>query len=347
MESMEIKKVLVTGCDGYIGNVLCCELLRQKYKVTGLDTFFYKKGLKKKDKKLGYKIINQDIRKLGLLDLSRYDAIIHLAALSNDPIGELNPRLTEEINYRATIKLAKKAKKQGVRRFLFSSSCSIYGIAKKPIVSELSSVNPLTEYARSKIKAEKELKKLASKDFCVSILRNSTVYGYSQKFRDDLVVNNLVACALTTGEIRIMSDGTPWRPLIDVRDLSNIFIAFLKADIKKINGRIINIGFNKNNYRVKDIVRLIQKELPYCKVVFTGEHGKDSRSYRVNFNKFNKIFSKIKQKWPLHKSIKDLIYNLKRNKYSLVDFSKHRYSRLVVLKELITLNKVDKILYWK
>jgi nucleoside-diphosphate-sugar epimerase len=342
---MEIKKVLVTGSDGYIGSVLCSELLRQKYEVYGLDTLFYKKDIftdnKEKDK-----LFRLDTRKIDDLDLKGFDAIIHLAALSNDPIGQLNAKLTEDINFKATIELAKKAKKQGVKRFLFSSSCSIYGIAKKLVVNEKSKVNPLTEYAKSKIRAEKKLKELANKNFCVGILRNSTVYGFSPKFRDDLVVNNLVACALTTGEIRIMSDGTPWRPLIDVRDLANIFIEFLKVKQTKISGKIINIGFNKNNYQVRDIVEIIKKELPSCKVIFTGEHGKDSRSYKVNFNEFRKLFPKMKQKWPLKKSIVNLILELKKRHYNLSDFKNHKYTRLISLKKLITKKKINKNLFW-
>lgn len=345
MESMEIKKVLVTGSDGYIGSVLCSELLRQKYEVYGLDTLFYKKDIFA-DNKEKNKLFRLDTRKTDTLDLKGFDAIIHLAALSNDPIGQLNAKLTEDINFKATIELAKKAKKQGVKRFLFSSSCSIYGIAKKPVVNEKSKVNPLTEYAKSKIRAEKKLKELANKNFCVGILRNSTVYGFSPKFRDDLVVNNLVACALATGEIRIMSDGSPWRPLIDVRDLSNIFIEFLKTDCKKINGKIFNIGFNENNFQVKDIVFLIKKSLPKCKVIFTGEHGKDSRSYKVNFNKFRKLFPKMKQKWPLKKSIVNLILELKKRHYNLNDFENHKYTRLVSLKKLITKKKINKNLFW-
>ena len=342
MENMEIKKVLVTGSEGYIGSVLVNKLVRQGYKVAGMDTCYYSEVPKNKK----YQFLKHDIRDIDTLDLKRFDTIIHLAALSNDPMGEIDSSLTNDINYTSTVKLAKKAKKQGVKRFLFSSSCSIYGIAKTGGVDETSEVNPLTAYAKSKINSERELKKLASKTFCVGILRNSTVYGYSPRFRDDLVVNNLTASALSTNTIRIMSDGTPWRPLIDVRDLSDIFIEFLKMDSKKISGDIFNIGFNKNNFQVKDIVDLIKKELPQCDIIYTGEHGKDSRSYKVNFNKFRSTFPHTLQKWPMKKSIKDLIKKLKQIKYNKAHFENKTYTRLAGLNKIILQNKINNSLFW-
>lgn len=347
--------VLVTGDRGYIGSVLVSLLLQNGYQVTGLDTEFFSSmggsafGGKTEVSfsKDSYKKITKDIRNVDEKDLENVEAIIHLSALSNDPMGEIDPALTEEINYKASIRLAKIAKEAGIKRFLFSSSCSIYGIAKKGIVDESSDVNPLTAYAKSKIETEKELRKIADDRFCIGILRNSTVYGYSPKFRNDLVVNNLVTTALVFGEIRILSDGTPWRPLIDVRDLSRIFIEFLKVDSKKINGKIINIGFDENNLQVKDIVSIVRKYVPNCKVIYTGEHGKDTRSYKVNFDKFKLLFPQAKQKWPLEKSVADLIMQLKAINYSKEDFVSGKYTRMVVLKNLIDSKKVDSMLYFK
>lgn len=330
---MEIKKILVTGSEGYIGAVLVKKLLSLGYRVTGLDACFYADN-----KKNNYKLIKKDIRNIAKIKLNSYDAVIHLAALSNDPMGQLNPTLTDQINFRATVHLAKHAKKQGIKRFLFSSSCSIYGIGKKEVVDEHSPVNPLTAYARSKIKAEKELIKLANKTFCVGILRNATVYGYSPSFRNDLVANNFVTCGLATGEIRVMSDGTPWRPLIDVRDLADIFTAFLKAPAELINGNIFNIGFNENNFQIKTILEKVKKQVPNCKVVYTGEHGADTRSYKVSFDKFMKAFSHIKQKWPLQKSMKDLIIQLKKIGFSKKDFYTGKYARLEALKHYFVRN---------
>lgn len=339
-------RVLVTGDSGYIGTVLVKKLLKKGFDVVGLDTDFFKDSFVFKNKDREYKRIVKDVRKVRLSDLAGLDAIIHLSALSNDPLGEINPKLTEEINTQASIRLARLARKAGVKRFLFSSSCSIYGIAKNGVVDERSKVNPLTAYARSKIRTENALKKLASPNFLVGLLRNATVYGFSRKFRNDLVVNNLVTSALAFGEIRIASDGTPWRPLVDVRDLSDVFIEFIKTKNKSLNGTVLNIGFNENNFQVKDLVDIIKKHLPSCKVVYTGEHGSDSRSYKVKFDRFKKIFPKVHQKWPLGKSVRDMITNLKKSKFSKKDFESGKYTRLAVLKNLIENKKVDKNLFF-
>ena len=335
-------KVLVTGDRGYIGATLVPFLLEGGYEVVGLDTHFFKKELDPLKEKKSYRKITKDIRDVEEKDLKGINEIIHLSALSNDPMGELNPSLTEEINLKASVKLAKLAKKAGVSRFLFSSSCSIYGIAKSGIVDEKSQVNPLTAYAKSKIDMEDFLKEMADDTFVVGLLRNSTVYGYSPKFRNDLVVNNFVTTALAYNQIRVMSDGTPWRPLIDVRDLSAVFRAFLKADAKKINGKIINVGFNENNFQVKDLLNEVKIQLQDCDVVYTGEHGKDTRSYKVKFDLLNEVFPTIKQQWTMSKSIKDLIKHLRNDKFDKKVFESGKYTRLAVLKELLEKKKVNK-----
>lgn len=339
-------KVLVTGDRGYIGTVLVEKLLKQEYYVVGLDVGFFDNNLALGLPRLRYKKINKDIRKVLPQDLKGIDAIVHLSALSNDPLGEINSKLTEEINHKASVRLARLAKRAGVKKFIFSSSCSIYGIARNGIVDETSKVNPLTAYARSKIKTENALKKLASRDFFVGLLRNATVYGFSKRFRNDLVVNNLVTTALAFGEIRILSDGTPWRPLIDVRDLADIFIEFIKTKSKSLNGIVVNVGFNENNFQVRDLVDVIKKELRSCKVVYTGEHGSDSRSYKVKFDLFKKSFPKIRQKWNLSRSVRDMISMLKKNKFSKRDFESGTYTRLAVLKNLIENKKIDKNLFF-
>ena len=340
-----MRTILVTGDRGYIGSVLVPLLLERGYKVRGLDTEFFNKKID--SPKNSYKKITKDIREVNSADLFNIDAVIHLAGLSNDPMGEINPHLTKEINFRSSVKLAKLAKKAGVKRFLFSSSCSIYGIAKNGMVDEQSSVNPLTAYAKSKIDTEHELLKLADSNFCVGILRNSTVYGFSPRFRNDLVVNNLVTAALAFGEIRVLSDGTPWRPLIDVRDLARIFVEFLRIDSKKINGKIINIGFEENNFQIKNIVSIVQKYVPGCSVVYTGEHGKDTRSYKVSFKIFNSIFPQIKQEWTLDRSIDDLIKKLKKIGFGKKEFESGAFTRLTVLKNLSLSEMITKDLFWK
>ena len=340
-----LKKVLITGVNGYIGTVLAEKVKKKGYKVVGWDNDYFKK-ITLGPYKNKYSSKKIDIRQKQI-DLSKIDCIIHLAALSNDPMGALNEKLTYDINFKASLQLAKEAKRVGVKRFIFSSSCAVYGIAKSDIVNEKSKINPLTAYAKSKALAEEKLKKLADKDFCVCILRNATVYGYSPRFRNDLVVNNLVTSGLVLGEIRVLSDGTPWRPLIDVRDLSDIFCRFIEIEIKKVNGEIFNIGFSNSNYQVKDIIEVIKKYLPECKIKYTGEHGKDTRSYRVDFNKLSKLFPDVKQKWVLDRSVRDLIKKLKISKFGRVDFEKERYARLAILNSLINKGRVRKDLFWR
>ncbi len=342
-----LKKILVTGDRGYIGSVLVPKLLDKGYDVTGIDAGFFNDSLVPKNSLAKYRKITKDVRLLETSDVRGFDAIIHLSALSNDPMGEINPGLTREINYRSSVRLAKLAKKAGVKKFLFSSSCSIYGIAKSGVVDETSKVNPLTAYAKSKIDTENALKKLADSNFFVGLMRNSTVYGFSPRFRNDLVVNNLVTTALAYGEIRIMSDGTPWRPLIDVRDLSDIFILFLETKKDSLNGRVINIGFNDSNFQVKDLVGIVKKNLPSCKIVFTGEHGSDTRSYKVKFDLFYKFFPEVNQKWGMNRSVKNLISELKSVNYGKKDFESGKYTRLSVLKKLIDDGKIDKNLFWE
>ncbi|KKQ78371.1 hypothetical protein A3H81_01630 [Candidatus Daviesbacteria bacterium RIFCSPLOWO2_02_FULL_38_18] len=340
-----MRRILVTGSDGYIGAVLINKLLEKGYEVTGLDTLFFKNSI------LGnynpkYRLIKSDVRQIQNINLSKFDAVIHLAALSNDPMGEIDTVLTEEINYKATIDLAKKAKKEGIKRFIYSSSCSLYGVSKQEIVNENSKVNPLTAYAKSKVDSENELKKIADEKFCVCLPRNSTVFGYSPKFRDDLVVNNLITSAVALKKIFVKSDGTPWRPLIDVRDLANIFIDFLNIDSYLVNGQVINIGFNDSNYQVNDILKIIKEQVPLCAVIYTGEHGADTRSYRVSFDKFVSLFPSTKQEWPLQRSARDLIDKLEKLMFSEKDLNPNNYNRIEVLKRLISDEKIDKKLFW-
>ncbi len=346
LEIMVIKKVLVTGHNGYIGMVLTELLTSQGFEVIGWDTDFYvSTAFNLPSKQInGEKL---DVRNISQASLQGVDAIIHLAALSNDPMGDLNPSLTEQINYQATVRLAQMAKASGVKRFIFSSSCSIYGIASSGIVTETSPVNPLTSYATSKIRCEQDLIKLHDASFCVCLLRNSTVYGFSPAFRDDLVVNNLTACGMTTNEIRILSDGSPWRPLIDVRDLAFIMSLFLHADIETVNGEVINIGFNTSNYQVKELAQAVAEVLPGCAVIITGEHGADSRSYKVNFDKFNHIFPNSTPQWPLLRSIADLVKQLKTHKYTKQDFETKKFARITQLKKLLSEHKINDELLWQ
>lgn len=338
-----MKNVLVTGSEGYIGAVLIPKLLKQGYRVVGVDTCFYGRFNKENRQ---FRLVKADIRNLEKVNLDKIDAIIHLAALSNDPIGALNPLLTKDINFKATIVLAKKAKEQGVKRFIFSSSCSIYGKGKEDVVNENSPVNPLTAYAQSKISVENQLKKLADDSFCVGLMRNSTVYGYSPSFRNDLVVNDFTTCGFATKEIKVLSDGTPWRPLIDVRDLSDIFINFLQVDAELINGEIFNIGFNENNFQVRDLLDIVEKQISGCKIIYTHKHDSDSRSYKVNFDKLHSVIQEITMNWDMEKSVRDLIKNLTKINYSKKDYIEGSYKRINNIKKLLGERKLNKKLFW-
>ena len=339
---MEIKKILITGSEGYIGSTLVEKLLAKSFDVVGLDVQYFTKRFENVPH---HKVLKTDIRDLKNIKLEGYDAVIHLAALSNDPIGEIDPGLTKEINYEASVNLAKKAKKSGVKKFIFSSSCSIYGTSNNGIVDETSIPVPLTHYAESKLNAENDLRELSSDSFHVHNLRNATVYGYSSNFRDDIVVNNLTASAYTLDSINILSDGTPWRPLIDVRDLADIFIQFIETD-KSTKGDPVNIGFTENNLRVKDIVDKIHMLLPSAKINYMNQRPDDKRSYKVEFKKLESLFPEMKQIWNLEKSVLHLLEIFSKNNYSKEIFLKGKFTRLSQIKALINNKKLDDSLYW-
>lgn len=341
--------ILVTGNRGYVGSILTKLLIEKGYNVTGLDANFYKE-CNFDEEELGIKQIDKDIRNISKDDLKNIDAVIHLAALSNDPLGEFDPDLTYDINYRSTVKLAKYAKEQGADRFVYSSSQSMYGISK--IADELdeddSEKNPLTAYAKTKWDAECELKKLCSDDFTVTCFRPSTVFGVSPSFRCDIVYNNLVACAYTTGTIEIKSDGTPWRPVIHVRDASNAFIAGLEAPKELVSGESFNIGIKNGNYTVRDLAEAAQKVVKGSTLIFTGEHGSDSRTYRVSFKKILSVLKDYyKPEWDLMKGGKELVDYFDRINFTEEMFRSRKCNRLPQLKYLIENQWVDTKLFWK
>ena len=341
--------VLLTGNRGYIGSVLSKMLLDQGYNVTGFDTNFYTECSIIKEK-LNITQINKDIREISRDDLRNIDAIIHLAALSNDPLGEFNPDLTRQINYEATVKLAKLAKEQKISRFVYSSSQSMYGISdiSKEMEEDNSEKNPITEYAKTKWDAECELKKICSDDFIVVCFRPSTVFGASPNFRCDIVYNNLVACAYTTGNIEIKSDGTPWRPVVHVRDVSNAFIAGLEGPADIVNGESFNIGIPNGNFTVKDLAKAAQRSVPGCKLVFTGEHGSDSRTYRVSFKKILTVLKNYyKPQWNLENGRRELVKFFDEIDLTEEMFRGRKCNRLAQLKYLVDNNHLNRDLFWK
>lgn len=332
-----MKKIIVTGHKGYIGAHLTKLLKESGYFVTGVDLDLFSgcnwEELAKPDVEL-----IKDFRDLTSDEIKGHDCIMHLAAISNDPMGELDENLTYDINLKGSVELAKKAKGHGVSRFLFSGSCSVYGKGEKLDLDEESKLNPISAYAISKVNAEIEISKLADENYCPSYLRNSTAYGHSPMLRIDLVVNNLLGCAVTRGDIRIMSDGTPWRPLIHAKDIARAFIAFLEAPKEKVFNKAINIGANEENYQVKDIANLVKELVPKSNIVFTGEVGEDPRNYRVKFDKLNELLPDFKLEYNLKSGMEELYKKYLEHKFSLKDFEGERFVRLRTLK-----NKIEKL----
>ena len=329
-------KVLVTGNQGYIGSVLVPLLIKGGYEVIGYDVGYYKECILF-DEQTKIKQISKDIRDVNSEDLYGIDAIIHLAALSNDPLGELSPGLTEEINLMGTLKIAELARKAGVKRFIYSSSQSMYGIST--FEGELdeydSEKNPITSYAITKWDAEVALNKLQNSDFIVTSFRPSTVFGASPRLRCDIVFNNLVACAYTTGKIEIKSDGTPNRPVVHVKDVCSAYLAGLTAPAELVAGRAFNVGIPNGNFTVRQLAEAAQRAVPGSELTFTGEHGNDARTYRVSFKR---ILAELDQyylpEWDLDRGGKELVDLFNQTSFTEEDFRGKKTTRLAQLSYL-------------
>ena len=330
-------KVLITGQNGYVGRVLTNLLLKNKHNVLGCDINYFPTAF---DNDL-HEISNvaSDIRDITEKDLKKVDVIMHLAGLSNDPLGELNPKLTHEINYLSTVRLAKISKQAGVQKFIFSSSCSTYG-KNLTFANENSDLDPLTEYAKSKVKSESEILALKNEEFCPTILRNATVYGNSPSLRLDLVVNNLTASAFVTGKVKLLSDGTAWRPQLHVEDMSSAFLTVMESSEELVRGEIFNVGNNDENFKVNQIAEEVKKIIPGSEIEFVNKSNKDSRSYKVDFTKINNTLG-FKTKWNLEKGIKQLYDFFKKEKLIENDFHDKKFYRLKQLKWLIANGFLD------
>jgi nucleoside-diphosphate-sugar epimerase len=339
-------RVLVTGHHGYIGSVLVRLLREVGYEVVGLDSDFFASN-RFVGRVTEVPTLKRDLRDVEAADLAGFDAVLHLAALSNDPLGDLNPQLTYEINYRATMKLASLAKKVGVRRFLFSSSCSMYGAARSEMLDESAPFRPVTPYAESKVLVEGELGSLADENFSPVFLRNTTAYGVSPFMRFDIVLNNLVAWAYTTGRVQIQSDGTPWRPLIHIEDICRAFIAVLEAPDETIHNQAFNVGITEENYQVRDLARIVQETVPGCVIEYSSTGGPDPRSYRVNFAKIKDILPGFQPKWNVRRGAQELYAACQEAKLTLEDFDGPRFKRITHIRKMLADGRIDSQLRWK
>jgi nucleoside-diphosphate-sugar epimerase len=326
-------RVLVTGHNGYIGTVLVPLLLDAGHDVVGLDSYLYEECTFGEDV-ADVEALRMDIRDAEVGDLEGFDAVLHLAAISNDPVGDLNPDTTYAINHRAASRLAALAKRAGVSRFVFSSSCSLYGAAGDDFLDEGAGFNPVTPYGHSKVLAEQDMMQLADDTFTPVYLRNATAYGVSPRLRGDLVLNNLVGYAVTTGEVLIKSDGSPWRPLVHIEDISRAFLAVLEAPREVVHNEAFNVGRTDENFRIRDIGAMVEELVPNCVVTYAEGGGPDSRCYRVDCEKLPAAVPQFRPQWTVRRGIEELYDAYTRNGLTLDDFHSSRFLRIQHVKEL-------------
>jgi len=339
-------RILLTGSRGYIGTVMGPLLVGAGHEVQGIDTDLYRRSTFGRWEETVQTRV-KDIRQLGASDLRGFDAVVHLAALSNDPLGDLNPQLTYDINHLASVRLAALAKEAGVRRFVFASSCSNYGAAGEAPVTEESELNPVTAYGESKVRVERDVAKLADDAFSPVFLRCATAYGVSPRLRFDIVLNNLVAWAFTSGKVLLKSDGTPWRPIVHIEDISRAFLAALQAPRERVHGQAFNVGRNDQNYRIRELATIVQETVPGCEVQLAEGAGPDKRNYRADFSKIARVLPEFQPRWDARSGARQLYETYREVGLKLEDFEGPRFRRIDQIKQLIGAGHLSPDLRWR
>jgi len=339
-------RIFVTGTDGYLGSLLAVDLLRAGHEVIGLDTGFYKEGTLYRNGPFAPLTLVKDLRHTKPEELRGIDALVHMAELSNDPLGQLAPQTTYEINHIGSVRLAELARQAGIPRFVYTSSCSVYGVATDDYVDEDSPLNPQTAYAVCKTMVERDVKLLANDQFSPTFLRNATAYGASPRMRFDIVLNNLAGLAWTTGEIRMTSDGTPWRPLVHGQDICRAIMSVLEAPREAVHNEIFNVGDTQHNYRVREIAEIVAETFPGCRLTF-GPPSPDNRSYRVSFEKIRKHVPGFRCVWDARRGAKQLYDLFKRIDMPPEVFKYRAFTRLVQIEHLIRTQQIDEQFFWR
>lgn len=341
-------KVFMTGIDGYIGCILAPQLVAAGHEVVALDTGFYRDGWLYSDNKNTSEtpaVISKDLRVVDAEDLQGCDAIVHLAELSNDPLGENRPEITFQINHEGSVRLARMARDAGVQRFIYTSSCSVYGLGSGEFLDEESPVNPQTAYAECKIAVERDVGKLAATGFSPFFLRNATAYGASPRMRFDIVLNNLAGHAWTSGKIAMTSDGSPWRPIVHVNDICQAILCSLDSPASSIHNQIVNVGDTEANFRIREIAEVVSDVFPGCEMQ-VGTSAGDNRSYRVNCDKIRSVLQGFDCKWNPRDGAEQLLTTFKRIDMSREQFEFRAFTRLHQLQYLQRTRQIDNELYW-
>jgi len=338
-------RILVTGHKGYIGAVMVPMLLGAGHEVVGLDSDLFE-GCTLTGDECKVPELRLDLRDIKRRHLEGFDAVVHLAALSNDPLSNLNPEVTYDINHFGSVRLAELAREAGVSRFLFSSSCSVYGKVDDELVSETADFDPITPYTISKVRVEQDVTKLADDNFSPTFLRNATAYGVSPRFNVELVLNNLVAWAYTMGSVYIKSDGSGWRPTVHVEDIARAFLAVLSAPRETVHNQALNVGQTEENYRIRDLAEIVRQVVPKAHIQYAENAASTTRSYRVDFGKIHRLLPGLKEEWDVRKGAEQLYAAYRAAHLDKGDCESARFNRLARLKQLLALGRIDPSLRW-